>query len=127
MLASSLSVNKAKVLQAICSFSAGSSGGPDGFRPQHLLDLVSCRESGADLLTSLTSFTNLLLQGKCHLDVTPVLFGERLVALNPKGIVRYLYIPRGQMKAVLSLFSGATTVRFWATLYTAWCDTLVCM
>ena len=53
MLSTSLSVDEAEVLQAVRSFPAGSSGGPDGFRPQHLLDLVSCRESGANLLTSL--------------------------------------------------------------------------
>jgi len=85
LLASSLSVDEAEVLQAIRSFPAGSSGGPDGFRPQHLLDLVSCRESGADLLTSLMAFTNLLLQGKSHLDMTSILLGGRLVALNKKS------------------------------------------
>jgi len=78
-------VDETKVLQTIRSFPVGSSGGPDGFHPQHLLDLVSCQESGADLLTSLTALTNLLLQGKCHLDMTSVLFGQRLVALNKKS------------------------------------------
>ena len=71
MLSTSLCVDEAEVLQAIRSFPVGSSGGPDGFRPQQLLDLVGCRESGPDLLTSLTAFTNLVLSGKCHPDITP--------------------------------------------------------
>ena len=59
-------VSEEDVLSAVRTFPPGSSGGPDGLRPQHLLDLVSCRESGPALLTSLTAFVNMLLEGKCQ-------------------------------------------------------------
>jgi len=44
------------VLKAIRSFPAGSSGGPDGIRPQHLLDLVTCLEGGSELLKKSDNF-----------------------------------------------------------------------
>ena len=77
-----VSVDEDEVLAAIRLFSAGSSGGPDGFRPKHLLDLVSCKESGSELLSALTGFINLLLSGTCHPDIIPILFGGRLIALD---------------------------------------------
>ena len=43
---SHLSVVESDVRKAAMSFPAGSSGGPDGFRPQHLKDLLSSREAG---------------------------------------------------------------------------------
>ena len=73
------------MLKDIRSFPAGSSGGPDGIRPQHLADLVSCRESGAELLSAITAFTNSLLEGKCHSAVAPILFGGNLIALEKKS------------------------------------------
>ena len=39
-----LVMDEQAVLRVLRSFPAGSSGGPDGLRPQHLLDLVQCRE-----------------------------------------------------------------------------------
>jgi len=39
-LSTSLCIDEAEVLQAIRSFPVGSSGWPDGFRPQYLLGLV---------------------------------------------------------------------------------------
>ena len=72
------------VLKAIRSFPAGSSGGPDGFRPQHLLDLVNCVESGANVIAAITAFVNTLLDGKCHPSVRPIIFGGNLIALNKK-------------------------------------------
>ena len=39
-----LSVEESDARKAVLSFPAGSSGGPDGLRPQHLKDLVQCRE-----------------------------------------------------------------------------------
>ena len=44
---------KAEVLKAIRSFPAGSCGGPDGVRPQHILDLISCIESGNNVVTAI--------------------------------------------------------------------------
>jgi hypothetical protein len=83
-LTPALQVSEADVLKAIRSFPAGSSGGPDGLRPQHVVDLVGCQESGAALLSAITAFTNMLLEGKCHRDVAPVLFGGSLIALEKK-------------------------------------------
>ena len=81
-----LQVSEADVLKAIRSFPSGSSGGPDGLRPQHVVDLVGCQESGADLLRSaITAFTNMLLDGKCHRDVVPVFLGGTLIALEKKS------------------------------------------
>jgi hypothetical protein len=80
-----IQVSEAEVMSAIRSFPAGSSGGPDGIRPQHIMDLVNCPESGPVLLTSLTAFVNSLLDGKCCSDVTPILFGGKLIALEKKS------------------------------------------
>jgi len=79
-----IQVTEEDVIKVIRTFPAGSAGGPDGLRPQHLLDLVNNRESGPALLTSLTAFVNMLLEGKCDPAVTPVLFGGRLIALEKK-------------------------------------------
>ena len=43
-----------------------------------------CREAGADFLSALTDFTNLVLAGRCPETVAPVFFGGRLLALNKK-------------------------------------------
>ena len=40
-----LQVTEQEVLKAVRSFPAGSAGGLDGIRPQHLLELVTCKES----------------------------------------------------------------------------------
>jgi len=74
------------VRRAVFSFPAGSSGGPGGMRPQHLKDLLSCRDSGSDLLPALTSFTNTVMTGACPTDIIPIFFGGRLLALNKKSV-----------------------------------------
>ena len=66
-----LVVDESVVNGCIRSFPAGSAGGPDGFRPQHLLDLVNCKECGTELLSSITAFVNLLLSGTYHPDIIP--------------------------------------------------------
>src|SRR6218665_207837 len=43
-----------KNTDAVRSFPAGSASGPDGLRPQHLLDLLNNQESSAAFLSSLT-------------------------------------------------------------------------
>ncbi len=77
-----IQMSESEVQKIIRSFPAGSSGGPDGIRPQHILDLINCRECGTALLTSITGFVNTLLDGKCHPDIAPVLFGGNLIALE---------------------------------------------
>ena len=81
---SAVQVVESDVRKAVLSFPAGSSGGPDGFRPQHLKDLMQCRESGADFLCALTAFINTVLSGRCPSDMAAIFFGGRLLALNKK-------------------------------------------
>jgi hypothetical protein len=69
------------------------SGGPEGLRPQYLLDLVNSKESGQALVTVVTAMTDLLLEGRCPSAVTNVLFGGTLFALRKKsGGVRSIAI-----------------------------------
>jgi len=54
---------------------------------------MMCREAGADFLSALTDFTNLVLAGRCPEAVAPVLFGGRLLALSKKsGSIRPIAI-----------------------------------
>jgi len=46
--------------------------------------MMLCQESGADFLSALTDFVNLVIAGHCSTDVAPVFFGGRLLALNKK-------------------------------------------
>jgi len=80
-----LSVSDDDVRRAVQSFPAGSSAGPDGMRPQHLKDLVFCREAGTDFLSALTGFTNTVMAGLCPSHVSSFFFGGRLIALNKKS------------------------------------------
>jgi len=77
-------VDESEVRRAILSFPAGSAGGPDGLRPQHIRDMLMCQEAGAEFLSALTDFVNLVLAGRCPADAVPVFFGGRLMALNKK-------------------------------------------
>ena len=69
-----------------CIFPRGSAGGPDGLRPQHLLDLTSAsaEHGGRELLRSLTSFTNFVLEGNVPPFVQPIFFGDTLIPLHKK-------------------------------------------
>ena len=57
--------NPNSVRKKICSFPAGSAGGPDRLRPQVLKDLIapSNGDAGTRLLHALTDFTNTVLAG----------------------------------------------------------------
>src|SRR6218665_3533428 len=69
------------VMRMVRSFPAGSAGGPDGIRPQHMLDLITCKEVGITLLSSLTILMNIMLAGNCPDRITSLLFGGTLFAL----------------------------------------------
>jgi hypothetical protein len=56
-----LQTTERDVIKAIRSFPAGSSAGPDGLRPQHLLDLINYQEAGHPLVMAITALVNLLL------------------------------------------------------------------
>src|SRR5260221_12269435 len=66
------------------SFPAGSAGGPDGLRPQHLRELLQCRGNGPVFLTALTAFVNMGLSGRCPPLVAPIFFGGQLLAMSQK-------------------------------------------
>ncbi len=75
-----------EVTRAIRSFPRGSAGGPDGIRPQHLLDLTSASalHGGEVLLRALAVFINHALAGNVPQPVQPVFFGATLIPLRKK-------------------------------------------
>jgi len=81
----SISVSELDMRRAALSFEAGSAGGPDGLRPQHLRDLLLSSESGPELLSALIAFVNLVVAGGCPTRVAPVFFRGRLLALDKKS------------------------------------------
>ena len=84
-----ISVPPEMVSSAIRSFPHGSAGGPDGLRPQHLKDLFSAAviegNPSHHLLIALTSFTNLVLEGRTPSSICPAFFGASLITLDKKG------------------------------------------
>ena len=81
-----LQVSKVAVLKVVRSFSARSAGGPDGIRPQHLLEVVQSQEMGTHLLASLTVFVNSLLDGRCYKEIMQILFGGCFLAMDKKAV-----------------------------------------
>ena len=73
------------VADAVRSFPAGSSGGPDGLKPIHLSDMMACQEVKHELIAVVTEFLNLLMDGICPPSIRRIIFGGRLIALNKKG------------------------------------------
>jgi len=78
-------VEESDVEAAIRSFPSGFAGGPDGLRPQHLLELLNHRDTSSALLKEMTGFTNILLRGACQVEVRPILFGGNFIALTQKS------------------------------------------
>ena len=84
-----LQVSEQEVKHAVKSFPPGSASGPDGLRPQHIVDLVSSGDNGPPLLTVITAFVNMLLKDQCATKVISFLFGVHLTALAKKsGAIR---------------------------------------
>ena len=85
-LKAALVVSEREVTKALHSFPRGSAGGPDGLRPQHLLDMTSMTAGagGELLLHALTPFTNFVLSRETHEEIRPLFFGASLTALNKK-------------------------------------------
>ena len=81
--AAPIEVSAAAVKRAILSFPNGSSGGPDGLRPQHLKDLLAWGGSDIDspLLLAITDLINFMLAGRTPEAVRSVFFGGSLTAL----------------------------------------------
>ena len=80
-----LQVSGGPVLQTVHSFAPGSLGGPDGLRPQHLIDLIAGAGEEESFLLILTSFINLILRGGVSLPVCYHIFGAGLFALSKPG------------------------------------------
>lgn len=86
-----LEVSPSDIISAIQSFPAGSAGGPDGLRPQHLKDLIMDRSGfGATLLSqALSRFVNFVISGEVLDTARLFFFGASLIALSkPEGGVR---------------------------------------
>lgn len=81
-----LQVTEKDVKHALMSFKNGSAGGLDGLTAQHLKDLVfgTTGDAGQALLKDITALINLMLLGKVHSDIAPILYGARLCALTKK-------------------------------------------
>lgn len=78
-------VTEAMVLKAIRSFPPGSAGGPDGIRPQHLVEMLNNKDTHNSFLSSISSFMNLILRGQCPPEVAQILFGGNLLAIQKKS------------------------------------------
>ena len=68
-----------------CHYLQAHLGGPDGFRPHHLKDLMQCHESGAEFLCASTAFINTVLSDRCLSNIVAIFFGGQLLALNNKA------------------------------------------
>ena len=80
-----LIVQESAIIEAIKSFPAGSAGGIDGLRPQHLKDLIGQNgEAALKLVNCLTEFSNVCLAGQVPQSICPIFFGASLCALNKK-------------------------------------------
>jgi len=83
------------IVDAMKSFPAGSAGGLDGLKPQHLKDRVSEQTAFAEqlLLTRLADFTNTVLFRKVPIAVRPVFCGASPCALSKKdGSIRHIVV-----------------------------------
>ena len=74
------------VLTAIKSFPNCSSGGPDKLQPQHLKDMVLGLDDPLEspILSALTEFCSLVLQGNTPAESRPFFIGASLVAFRKK-------------------------------------------
>ena len=79
-----LQVSADEVSKAIRSFPCASAAGPDGLRPQHLKDMIGAAagERGNLLLQALTSFINMVLEGRVAAPARHYFFGATLLALG---------------------------------------------
>lgn len=76
---------QAEVRDGIKTFSNGSAGGIDGFRPQHLKDLLSLQnETSEQFLNALTDLVNHLMQGQLPDPIRKILYGATLTPLLKK-------------------------------------------
>ena len=82
---SAKNISEEEVARPIKSFPNGSSGGPDGLRPQHLKDMtkLGSGEGGKQLLKVLCMFTNIVLRGYTPDFIIPFFsFSASLIAVS---------------------------------------------
>ena len=79
-----MQLTESELRDLIRTFPAGSSGGPDGLRPQHLLEMIKSTDAGPALISAVTALINILLSGICPEELRPILFGGTLFALRKK-------------------------------------------
>ena len=73
------------MLKALKSFKKGAGGGPDGFLPQHLLDMCGddLGDPATKLLETLVTFMNsIVYPGKVPSTVRDSFYGANLIALK---------------------------------------------
>lgn len=76
---------------AVRSFPTGSSPGPSGLRPSHLLQAIQCPSASRShpVLLALASFSSVAAAGKIPSEVIPFLCGANLLAsLKKRGGIR---------------------------------------
>ena len=88
--------NKENLLKAIRSFKRGTSGGPDGLLPQHLIDMTGeeLGEPASKLADTLVTLLNTIIYpGKVPPEVIETFYGANLIALGKEdGGVRPIAI-----------------------------------
>jgi len=107
------------VRSAIRSFSRGSAAGPDGIRPQHLVDLTcaSAEHGGRELLHALTDFVNHVIQGDIPQSVRPIFFGANLTPLRKKdGGIRPIAVGQSLRRLVAKCVSSRVSKSLGAEL-----------
>ena len=92
-----LVVDEESVIQAIRSFRNGTACGYDGIRPQHLMNMYHGQTEidriRSPILRNNTSMVNLLLAGKAHPKLAPLIASAPLIAIaKPKGGIRPIAI-----------------------------------
>jgi len=80
-----ISVTAKDIVKAIRSFPNGSAGGPDGLKPQHLKDMIGPSVNTSGLLSALSLFVQLVLDGRTPAPWRPFFFGANLTALQKKS------------------------------------------
>ena len=94
--ASCFKTNRDDILRALHSFKKGAAGGPDGFLPQHLIDMSGSAlgEPATQLVNALVSFMNLIVfPGNVPEEITETFYGATLIALSKEdGGVRPIAI-----------------------------------
>ena len=81
-----ITVSEKEIVRAITSFPNDSAGGPDGLRPQHLKDVTGPITNGGAqaLISALSRFVTVVLQGKIPMSICPFFFGASLMALTKR-------------------------------------------